>query len=85
MYTHTQTHSKPAARATVLLLTQGAGKEATLHFFRVLALCHTVIPEWVEDSQTLVYRASSPGATYCTATACFCEGESERYILKKLL
>jgi phospholipid-transporting ATPase len=39
---------------------KGSGRKAMLHFFRVLALCHTVIPEWVEDSQSLVYRASSP-------------------------
>lgn len=45
----------------LMCLVQGEEREKMVHFFRVLALCHTVIPEWVDEIKKVVYRASSPG------------------------
>lgn len=39
------------------------------HFLTMMAVCHTVIPEKLPDSNRMIYHASSPGKensfTYC--------------------
>ena len=60
-YPHAHTHS-----AVFFLSFQGHDSTSILHFFRVLALCHTVIPEWNEDTNEVIFRASSPGTAVYT-------------------
>ena len=36
------------------------GDPDTQEFFRLLSVCHTVMPEWSEDGTRLDYQAQSP-------------------------
>uniref|UniRef100_A0A915IVH9 Phospholipid-transporting ATPase n=1 Tax=Romanomermis culicivorax TaxID=13658 RepID=A0A915IVH9_ROMCU len=39
------------------------------HFWRLMALCHTIMPEWKDDGRLLVYQAQSPDEGALSAAA----------------
>ena len=59
--THVHTYTHYSVDLLLNVLPQDYSSSTILQFFRVLSLCHTVIPEWNEDSSKVAYMASSPG------------------------
>lgn len=42
-------------------MTNNSKKKHILEFFRIMSVCHTVIPEKIKHTNTIVYNSSSPG------------------------